>query len=131
MKEAIDKAIEQYPGAVGLADGVVKSNNWWIPFIYGQDSYIVEGTPLYVDDSSNEPTGKLESTNSQQLPTYQQSTVQQNQNSSVMFFHEVKNDETLQSIAKQYGIGLADLIKWNQLSSSKLTEGTILKIFLN
>ena len=48
MKEAIDRAIEQYPGAVGLVDGVVKQNSWWT-ILYGQNSYIVEGTPIYLD----------------------------------------------------------------------------------
>lgn len=51
LKEAIDRAIEQYPGAVGLADGVVKTKAWTV-FLYGQSSYIVEGTPLYIKEES-------------------------------------------------------------------------------
>lgn len=51
LKDAIDNAIEQYPGAVGLADGVVKTNFWWA-ILYGQNSYIVEGTPLYISEES-------------------------------------------------------------------------------
>lgn len=46
MKEAIDRAIESKPGGVALVDGVVYSKFWWIPYIYGQTSYVVEGTPL-------------------------------------------------------------------------------------
>lgn len=46
MKNAIDKAIEKIPGCVALLDGVVYSKYWWVPYIYGQSSYVVEGTPL-------------------------------------------------------------------------------------
>ena len=46
MKEAIDRAIESVPGAVALVDGVVSSHAWYIPYIYGQSRYLVEGTPL-------------------------------------------------------------------------------------
>jgi hypothetical protein len=46
MKEAIDRAIESTPGCIALLDGVVYSKYWWIPYIYGQSSFIVEGTPL-------------------------------------------------------------------------------------
>ncbi|MEQ1621319.1 MAG: hypothetical protein ABL919_07910 [Methylococcales bacterium] len=45
-KEAMDRAIEQVPGAVGLVDGVVNQNSWYIPYIYGESSFEVEGTPL-------------------------------------------------------------------------------------
>jgi phosphoribosylcarboxyaminoimidazole (NCAIR) mutase len=46
MKEAIDRAIESKPGSVALVDGVVYQKVWYIPYIYGQSSYVVEGTPL-------------------------------------------------------------------------------------
>ncbi len=45
MKEAIDRAIEQTPGAVALVDGVVYSKGVWF-VISGFSEYIVEGTPL-------------------------------------------------------------------------------------
>lgn len=45
-KEAMDNAIESVPGAVALADGVINANWWWIPYIYGQSKFEVEGTPL-------------------------------------------------------------------------------------
>jgi hypothetical protein len=45
MKEAIDRAIEHVPGAVALVDGVVYSKGW-NAIVYGQSSYVVEGTPL-------------------------------------------------------------------------------------
>lgn len=45
-KEALDRAIESTPGGVALVDGVISTNFWWIPYIYGQQTIIVEGTPL-------------------------------------------------------------------------------------
>ncbi len=46
MKEAVDRAIEKVPGAVALVDGVISFKHFYIPYIYGQQSYVVEGTPL-------------------------------------------------------------------------------------
>ncbi|MFH0738875.1 MAG: hypothetical protein V2A59_03340 [Candidatus Omnitrophota bacterium] len=46
IKEAIDKAIEGVPGAVALLDGVITAKSWYIPYIFGKSSYVVEGTPL-------------------------------------------------------------------------------------
>jgi len=46
MKEAIDRAIESVPGAVALVDGVLYNKTFYIPLIYGQNSYVIEGTPL-------------------------------------------------------------------------------------
>jgi hypothetical protein len=45
-KEAMDKAIESVPGAVGLVDGVLTRHFWYIPYIYGEVWFDVEGTPL-------------------------------------------------------------------------------------
>ena len=45
-KEAMDKAIESTPGAVGLLDGVIIKHEWYVPGIYGEFWYEVEGTPL-------------------------------------------------------------------------------------
>lgn len=46
VKEAVDRAIESVPGAVALVDGVVSYRSFYIPYIFGQESYVVEGTPL-------------------------------------------------------------------------------------
>lgn len=46
IKTAVDKAIEKIPGCVALLDGVVYGKFWWVPYVYGQSQYIVEGTPL-------------------------------------------------------------------------------------
>jgi hypothetical protein len=46
IKEALDRAIESTPGCVALLDGVIYTKFWYIPYIYGQQVAIVEGTPL-------------------------------------------------------------------------------------
>lgn len=46
LKEAIDRAIEAVPGAVALLDGVVTSGFFYIPYIYGEANFTVEGTAL-------------------------------------------------------------------------------------
>lgn len=46
IKEALDRAIESTPGCVALLDGVIYTKFWWIPYIYGQQSATIEGTPL-------------------------------------------------------------------------------------
>ncbi|MBQ8422709.1 MAG: LysM peptidoglycan-binding domain-containing protein [Coprobacter sp.] len=119
MKEAIDRAIEQYPGAVGLVDGVVKSKNWWA-ILYGQSAYIVEGTPIYLDKGSE--------SQSDYSPAPQ---INNQQNNTLLFFHEVKKNETLQSIATLYNVKIGDIIKWNKLSSNAIEEGAKLQIFIN
>ena len=45
-KEAMDEAIEAVPGCVALVDGVLTYKWWWIPYIYGKQTYIIEGTPI-------------------------------------------------------------------------------------
>ncbi|MBD3223283.1 MAG: hypothetical protein GF313_01025 [Caldithrix sp.] len=45
-KEAIDRAIESTPGAVALVDGVLTYKWFYIPYIYGEATYVIEGTPL-------------------------------------------------------------------------------------
>lgn len=52
IKNAMDKSLQQYPGSVALVDGVVYQQSWYIPCIYGQTNYIVEGTPL-LENTSN------------------------------------------------------------------------------
>jgi membrane-bound lytic murein transglycosylase D len=42
--------------------------------------------------------------------------------------HKVKSKETLNSIAKLYGVNAADIMKWNELPSTKLYVGQNLKI---
>ena len=61
IKEALDRAIESTPGCVALLDGVIYTKFWWIPYIYGQQSASIEGTPL-IDPSL--------AYNSSEIPTY-------------------------------------------------------------
>lgn len=114
MKEAIDKAIEKYPGAIGLADGVVKSKGW-TALLYGQNSYVVEGTPIYEADVKEH---NITLTNEEQS------------GEKMMFFHEVKDGDTLPRVAANYNVKIADIIKWNQLNSDVLVKGTKLKIIV-
>ncbi|MDY4873391.1 MAG: hypothetical protein SO133_00765 [Alloprevotella sp.] len=67
MKEAIDRAIEQYPGAVALTDGVVYQKSWTC-FLLGQNKYIVEGTPLYPDTNNGNPVQNTQETIKDLLP---------------------------------------------------------------
>ena len=53
MKEAMDNAIEKAPGAVGLSNVTVKIVNWYIPLLYGQQYYEIEGNPIFEVDSKN------------------------------------------------------------------------------
>lgn len=47
MKEAMDNAIEKSPEAVGLSNVTIKHGSWYIPLIYGQEFWEVEGNPIY------------------------------------------------------------------------------------
>jgi len=44
MKEAVDRTIKKVPGGIALVDGVLSHYGWW--FLYGQNGYIIEGTPI-------------------------------------------------------------------------------------
>ena len=127
MKEAIDRAIEKFPGAVALTDGVIYSKGWSCG-LFGQNKYVVEGTPLYTQvgaDRYNQAVfGNADYNNNQQQQPSQQPTA------AIMVFHEVKPDETMSDIAKTYGCTIGDIIKWNQLSSTSLTTGSKLKIYV-
>ena len=47
-KEAIDKAVEQCgTNCVGLSNVVLHRGWWYIPYIYGQEWYKVEGDPVF------------------------------------------------------------------------------------
>lgn len=47
-KEAIDKAVEQAgTDCVGLSNAVLYAGWWYIPFIYGQSWFRVEGDPVF------------------------------------------------------------------------------------
>lgn len=50
MKEAMDNAIEQKPGAVALSNVTVKRGGFYIPLLYGQDYFEIEGNPVYEEE---------------------------------------------------------------------------------
>jgi hypothetical protein len=45
-KEAVDRAIESVPGGVALVDGVLTSSFFYIPYVVGENKFVVEGTVL-------------------------------------------------------------------------------------
>ncbi len=107
LKEAIDKAIEKYPGAVALSDGVVKSKSMWF-LLYGQISYIVEGTPLYPADlqASTSDTSMMKIT------------------------HQVNREKDVKELATMYQVSEDEIMKWNELDNSTLTSGQEIIIYL-
>ena len=46
IEDAVDQALEKVPGAVALVDAVLRSKFFYIPYIYGQSAYIIEGSVL-------------------------------------------------------------------------------------
>jgi hypothetical protein len=50
IDQAISNTINGIPGCIALLDGVVYSKFWWIPYIYGEQRFVIEATPL-VDPS--------------------------------------------------------------------------------
>lgn len=135
MKEAIDKAIEQIPGAIGLVDGVVKQSSWTC-LLYGQNKYIVEGTPLFPTDFDYEeanygrPADFKDNTNSKETPVNRSTNKSPEATSTYIFYHDVKDGETLASIAKQYEVTVGEIIKWNKLSHNTVKKGEKIKILI-
>lgn len=141
MKEAIDDAIEQYPGAVALTDGVIY-NKGWSCFLFGQNKYIVEGTPLFIDSGNRDleythtPYNESETINSQHFPVstiptknYQKNTSSL-QDSIIKVEHLVEQEEKMPEIALLYNVTIPDILKWNKLSSIKIYKGMKLIIYL-
>ena len=133
MKEAIDDAIEKYPGAVALTDGVVYNKSWSC-FFFGKNTYVVEGTPLYPelgnggDHYDQRPNPTPQSTVvSQPVVTPQPSSPSVN---VMRVTHTVEDSETLISIASAYKISVLDIMKWNNLSSNKVYKGMKLIVFI-
>lgn len=139
MKEAIDRAIQSVPGAVGLVDGVIKQSAWTC-FLYGQNKYIVEGTPLFPVEGSEASlkSGKNNSKYSKSKKSRRNFVEddyyisedddedwedESDANDTTSFTHEVKNGETLSGIAKMYDVKARDIIKWNRLKSGNIQPG--------
>ena len=84
IKEALDKAIESTPGCVALLDGVIYTKFWWIPYIYGQQSATIEGTPL-IDPSL--------AYNSDEIPTY--GKIELDKNGEIKSVEDISSTEYL------------------------------------
>lgn len=125
LKEAIDKAIEKYPGAVALADGVVKHKSWSV-FFYGQSSFIVEGTPLYETGAAQPNNTGYQSSNN----AYTQPSNTGNTTNVMRITHQVNNEQNVTELAKMYGVSVADILKWNKLTNPALTPGQNIIIYL-
>lgn len=125
LKEAVDNAIEGYPNAVGLTDGVIYFKSWSC-FFYGQSKYIVEGTPIYPIKEevkpkifeNNEPTEEIK-----------ELTAKPNTNSRCLT-HIVMKGESLYKIAKQYHVSVPDLIEWNNLAKAEVHPKMKLIIYI-
>lgn len=46
VDQAISNTIDAIPGCVALLDGVVHIKSWYIPYIYGEQKFVVQATPL-------------------------------------------------------------------------------------
>lgn len=125
LKQAVDNAIEQYPGAVALSDGVIYSKGWSI-ILYGKVKYEVTGTPVYPVGS-----GQVAYVPNQSSGYQPQSSVNPVQNAGgVAVTHIVGNNETLYQIAQMYNVSVPEIIKWNNLSSGQVAPNTKLMIYV-
>lgn len=136
MKEAIDDAIEQYPGAVALSDGVVRQKSWNV-ILFGKNKYIVEGTPVYTTNLSQDFYPQRFNDNNEQNGYYDASAKEQEpikapdqtaDKNVLRLEHIVKSGETLQYIANLYGVSVRDIIILNNLTSNELYRGEKLLI---
>lgn len=129
MKEAIDDAIRKYPGAVALSDGVVYGKSWTC-LLFGQNSYVVEGTPVYADKHNQEK--ELQPiNNTKNLVTIQNKQDLQNQENDYMrITHIVETEKNIAELAKMYDVSIPDLLKWNKISTTSLTKGQRIIVYI-
>ena len=57
IKTAVDRAIEKGGGDL-LVDGVISRECWYIPLLFGQCGFVVEGTPVRLSGALRAPVGK-------------------------------------------------------------------------
>lgn len=122
MKEAIDRAIEKYPGAVALTDGVIY-NKAWSCLLFGQNKYIVEGTPLYPTTVEEEFIEEKE-----KILKKRPSTIKET--NALHITHKVEQGETLASIAAIYKVSVPEIIRWNELTTNSINKGMQLSIYI-
>ncbi|MBR1593596.1 MAG: hypothetical protein IJ692_02790 [Alloprevotella sp.] len=156
MKEAIDRAIRKYNGAVALADGVVYSKAWSIG-LFGQSTYTVEGTPLYpLHSGEGVTTTPVEyqrngnGNNNQQVQYHQNDTrhaqtqtqtqtqtqieTQQQPEVSTQrvmrVTHIVEGEKNVSELAMMYEVSVSDILTWNQMNTTSLKKGQKVIIYL-
>lgn len=134
MKEAIDRAIEKHPGAIALTDGVVKYKSWTC-FFFGKNQYIVEGTPLFAEQKTPETLNIINPstpTSTEEKPTEPTSDNKKEiEPTRIRIIHTVERNETLTTIAEMYGVSAVQIIKWNDLTSNKVSVGKKLNLFIS
>lgn len=59
IPEAMNAALQAAPGAVALANVVIREKGWWIPFIYGRDWFEVTGNPIFPNGFRPAPAAPL------------------------------------------------------------------------
>lgn len=160
MKEAIDRAIRKYHGAVALADGVVYSKAWSIG-LFGQSTYTVEGTPLYPlhsgggvtttpveyqrseNGNSNQqvqyyhydtPQTQIQTQPQTQTQTQPQTRTQQQPATSTQrvmrVTHIVEGEKSVSELAVMYEVSVSDILIWNKMNTTSLTKGQKVIIYL-
>lgn len=97
VEQAIDNAINKIPNCVALLDGALYTKSFWIPYIYGESSAIIKGTPLVLSEKSNDRT-----------PIY--GTIKMSENGEVSDYREISS--------KRY-----DLLKNRILKSNNVSKG--------
>lgn len=133
IKEAVDQAIEKFPGAVALTDGVISYKTWSI-FLVGNSKYIVEGTPLYTQegaDSYNRAVYGNTDYNQPQKKEIEESDTASKEKEFMRVSHTVESGETLATIANSYQVTVPNIMKWNKLKSNKVSVGTKLIIYIS
>lgn len=84
-------------------------------YIMSEDSIISHKTELYAQRTIVNPTDIYASDGNYTTKL-------------VVKYHKVKRGETLNKIAKRYGVKMSDIKKWNKLKRNKLKRGQKLKI---
>lgn len=118
---------KNYPISTKGTEGLAKGNMR----VTGEDTksmilFIPLGTPIYESETAARNAGAANHNDSNTI-----NDSGNNNSNTLLFFHEVKDGETLASIAKQYGVSMGNIISWNKLNSNVITEGSKLKIYIS
>ena len=121
----------KHVGAVALTDGVIYNKGWHC-LLFGQNKYIVEGTPLYPDFNHSDGSPKIpEQSVAAPSDQHPQQVAAPNVTDVMRVTHIVDKGETLVQIANAYRVSVADIMKWNSLASNAVTAGMKIIVFIN